>query len=54
MGKGKGSVDHYVCIIKPGTIMFEMDGITEAQAKEAFDLAEFKLPMKTTLVKRHV
>ncbi len=54
MGKGKGSVDHYVCIIKPGTVMFEMDGITEAQAKEAFRNAEFKLPMKTMLIKRHV
>ncbi|MCX6780936.1 MAG: 50S ribosomal protein L16 [Candidatus Magasanikbacteria bacterium] len=54
MGKGKGSVDHYVCIIKPGTVMFEMDGITDAQAKEAFEFAGYKLPLKTVLTKRHV
>ncbi|OGH61862.1 MAG: 50S ribosomal protein L16 [Candidatus Magasanikbacteria bacterium RIFCSPHIGHO2_01_FULL_50_8] len=53
MGKGKGSVDHYVTIIKPGTIMFEMDGITPEQAHEAFGLAGYKLPVKTTLIKRH-
>lgn len=54
MGKGKGGVDHYVAIIKPGTVMFEMDGITDAQAKEAFALAGYKLPLKTALTKRHV
>ncbi len=54
MGKGKGAVDHYVCIIKPGTVMFEMDGITETAAKEAFNFATYKLPLKTQFVKRHV
>lgn len=52
MGKGKGAVDHYVCIIKPGTVMFEMDGVVEPQVREAFRLAGHKLPMKTDFVKR--
>lgn len=54
MGKGKGAVDHYVTIVKPGTVMFEMDGVPEAQVREAFNLATFKLPVKTLFVKRHV
>lgn len=52
MGKGKGSVDHYVCIIRPGTVMFEMDGVPEAQVREAFRLANYKLPLKAEFVKR--
>lgn len=46
MGKGKGAVDHFVAVVKAGTIMFEMDGILEAQAKEAVKLAGHKLPVK--------
>lgn len=50
MGGGKGAVDHYVAVVKPGTVMFEMDGVTEAIAREAFRLAAFKLPVKTKFV----
>jgi large subunit ribosomal protein L16 len=50
MGGGKGAVDHYVAVVKPGTVMIEMDGVTEAIAKEAFRLATFKLPVKTRMV----
>jgi len=52
MGKGKGSVDHYVCVIKPGTVMFEMDGIDEKSAKEAMNSAAYKLPIKCQFVKK--
>lgn len=50
MGKGKGAVDHYVAVVKPGTIMFEVDGISEEQAREALRLAGYKLPVKTKVV----
>ncbi len=43
MGSGKGAVDHYVAVIKPGTIMFEMDGIPAASAKQALESAGYKL-----------
>ena len=43
MGSGKGAVDHYVCVVRPGTIMFEMDGIPADQAKAAMESAGFKL-----------
>jgi len=46
MGKGKGAVDHYVAVVKAGTMMFEIGGITEASAKEAMKLAAYKLPVK--------
>ena len=52
MGKGKGSLDHYVAIVKPGTIMFEMDGIPYEVAVEAFKLAAQKLPVLTKIVTR--
>jgi large subunit ribosomal protein L16 len=52
MGKGKGSVDHYVCNIKPGTVMFEMDGVTEEIGKEAMNSAAYKLPIKCQFVKK--
>ena len=52
MGGGKGSVDHYVVSIKPGRIIFEMDGIPEPIAREAMRLAGHKLPIKTRFVKR--
>lgn len=52
MGGGKGAVDYYVAPVKPGTIMFEMDGVDEAVAKKALHLAAYKLPMKCTFVKK--
>ncbi len=52
MGKGKGSLDHYVIAVKPGTIMFEVDGISEKQAKEALILAGHKLPVKCKVIKK--
>ncbi len=52
MGKGKGSVDYWACKIKPGRIMFELDGVGEAIAREALRLAAMKLPIKTRVVVR--
>lgn len=52
LGGGKGSVDHYVAAIKPGRILFEMDGVTTEIAQEAMRLAAHKLPVKTRFVKR--
>lgn len=52
MGSGKGAVDHYVAVVKPGTIIFEMEGVEEKVAKEAMRLASHKLPVKTKFVKR--
>lgn len=52
MGSGKGSVDHWVCVVKPGRIMFEMGGVEESTAREALRLAGFKMPIKTKFVKR--
>lgn len=51
-GKGKGSVDHWAVRIKPGRVMFELDGVPEELAREAFDLAAMKLPVKTKFLKR--
>lgn len=53
MGKGKGSVDHYVVALRRGRVIFEIDGIEEVIAREALRLAGHKLPVKTTFVKRH-
>lgn len=50
MGSGKGSVEKYAAVVKPGTIIFEMDGITEDVAREAMRLASGKLPIKTKFV----
>jgi len=50
MGKGKGAVDHYVAVVKPGMVMFEMDGIPEDKAKEAMNKAAHKLPVKCKFV----
>jgi large subunit ribosomal protein L16 len=50
MGGGKGAVDYYVAVVRPGTVMFEMDGISEEVAREAMRLASHKLPMKTKFV----
>ena len=54
MGKGKGNVDHWVAKIQPGAVLYEMEGVTEELAREAFRLAENKLPIKTTFVQRTV
>ncbi|MEM7679459.1 MAG: 50S ribosomal protein L16 [Pseudomonadota bacterium] len=51
-GKGKGSVDYYAARVKPGRIMFELDGVPEKLAREAFELAKMKLPVKTKFVSR--
>ena len=52
MGNGKGNPEYFVCEIQPGKIIFEMDGVDEALAREAFALAAAKLPFKTTAVHR--
>ncbi|MDD3301645.1 MAG: 50S ribosomal protein L16 [Patescibacteria group bacterium] len=52
MGKGKGSVDHYVACVKPGTVMFEMNGVDEKVAKEALELASHKLPVKCAVISK--
>lgn len=51
MGSGKGAVDHYVAVVKPGKVLFEIDGIPEEIAREAFRLAAHKLPIKTRFIK---
>jgi large subunit ribosomal protein L16 len=52
MGKGKGAVDHYVAVVKPGRIMFELGGVTEELAREAMRLASHKLPVKCQFIMR--
>jgi len=52
MGKGKGALDHYVAVVRPGRIMFEMDGVPLATAKEALRLAAQKLPVMTKFIVR--
>ncbi len=52
MGKGKGSVEYWAAKIKPGRMMFEIDGVTEVVAREALRLAAMKLPVKTRVVQR--
>lgn len=52
MGKGKGSVDHYIAPVKPGMIMYEIDGLTEKESVEALNLAAYKLPVKCKVVKK--
>ena len=54
MGKGKGGLDHWVAVIKPGRILFEIDGVTPEEAQKAFRDASHKLPMKTKIVQRRV
>ena len=53
MGKGKGALDHYVAMVKPGRIMFEIDGVPYETAAEALRLAAQKLPVLTKVVVRH-
>ena len=50
MGKGKGSVDRWTAKVKPGRVMFELDGVTDSVAREALRLAAMKLPIKTRVV----
>jgi large subunit ribosomal protein L16 len=52
MGQGKGAVDHYVAVVRPGLVLFEMGGIDEGTAREALRLAAFKLPITAKFVKR--
>ena len=52
MGKGKGGLDHWVAVVKPGRIMFEIDGVSEEVAKESLRLAAQKLPVATKTVRR--
>ena len=54
MGKGKGALDHWVAVVKPGRILFEIDGVSKEEAMQAFNDAGHKLPMKTKLVERRV
>ena len=53
MGKGKGNPEGWCAVVKPGRILFEMDGISEAVAKEAMTMAAQKLPIKTKFIVRH-
>ncbi|GMG88639.1 50S ribosomal protein L16 [Biformimicrobium ophioploci] len=53
-GKGKGNVEYWVAQIQPGKVLYEMEGVSEELAREAFGLAAAKLPVKTTFVKRSV
>ena len=54
MGKGKGNVEYWVCKIQPGKMLYEMEGVSEQIAREAFKLAAAKLPFKTNFVIRQV
>ncbi|MFH1225867.1 MAG: 50S ribosomal protein L16 [bacterium] len=53
MGTGKGAVDHYVAVVKPGMIIFEVSGIDRASAQEAMKLAGHKLPVKTKFISKN-
>jgi large subunit ribosomal protein L16 len=53
MGKGKGPLDSWVAVVRPATILFEVDGVPEAMAREALRLAATKLPIKTKFISRH-
>ena len=52
MGGGKGAVDHFVCVVQKGRMMFEMDGVSETQAREAMRLAKYKFPVRTTFISK--
>ncbi len=54
MGSGKGSPEYWVAVVKPGRIMFEMDGVAEEVAREAMRLASHKLPIKTKFIKKEI
>ena len=52
MGKGKGAPEEWVCVVRPGAIMFEMEGVSETEARRAMELAAAKLPIKTRFAMR--
>jgi large subunit ribosomal protein L16 len=52
MGKGKGNPEHWVAVVRPGNILFELDGVTESVARESLRLAATKLPIRTRFVSR--
>jgi len=52
MGKGKGAPEQWVCVVRPGRILFEMEGVTETEAREAMRLASAKLPILTKFATR--
>jgi large subunit ribosomal protein L16 len=54
MGSGKGNPEYWVAEIKPGAVLYEMEGVTMEAARDAFKLASAKLPLRTTFVARHV
>jgi large subunit ribosomal protein L16 len=54
MGSGKGAPEHWVAVVKPGRVMFELSGVSESLAKDAMRLAGMKLPIKTHFVKREI
>ena len=53
MGKGKGATENWVAVVRPGRVLFEMDGVPEPMAREALRLAAFKLPIATRFLQRH-
>jgi large subunit ribosomal protein L16 len=53
MGKGKGQPEHWVATVRPGNILFELDGVTESVARESLRLAATKLPIRTKFLTRH-
>jgi large subunit ribosomal protein L16 len=54
MGSGKGNPEFWVAPVQPGTVLYEMEGVNETEAREAFRLAAAKLPVRTTFVMRHI
>ncbi len=54
MGKGKGNVDHWICKIKPGRVLFEVGGVPESGSREALRLAASKLPLRTRFIQRRI
>ena len=52
MGKGKGAVDKWVAVVRPGNVLFEVGGVTESQAREAMRLASYKLGIRTRMIRR--
>jgi large subunit ribosomal protein L16 len=54
MGSGKGNPEFWVAPVQPGTMLYEMEGVNETEAREAFRLASAKLPVRTTFVARHI
>lgn len=54
MGKGKGNVEYWVALVQPGTMLYEMEGVSREDAREAFRLAASKLPVKTVFVERTI